>query len=331
MSTHRIEVIPVVLEKHPNADSLSIVSIPNTGYKVVVKTQDWVDKQIGIYIEPDYLVPSNRDEFKFLEQFSKTIENQGITGYRIKCKRLRGVMSMGLLIPAVEGAKVGDNVMEQLGIIRYDPPIPMSTKGECVKPPAGIRPCYDVESAYKFKSLFTIGEEVVATEKVHGANARYCWHDGQMYCGSRTEWKKESEGNIWWNALKNVPIEAFCKEHPELTLYGEVYGQVQDLTYGVIKNKIMFIAFDLMKDGSWIDCDEARELGKNLPWAPVIYRGAWSEEIFNLADGHSEVAAWNGVKQIREGIVIKPVKERSNIEIGRTQLKIVSNDYLTRS
>src|SRR5437773_1584681 len=65
-STHRAEVVPVVLEKHPNADALSIVKIYDGGYQCIVRTEDWVGKDKGVYIQPDSLVPLIQPEFAFL-------------------------------------------------------------------------------------------------------------------------------------------------------------------------------------------------------------------------------------------------------------------------
>jgi RNA ligase (TIGR02306 family) len=327
MSTHKIPVVPVVLETHPNADSLSIVKVNNFTY--VARTEDWVNNPLGVWIEPDYVVPADRPEFAWLEKSHKVIENNGVKGYRIKVKRLRGIMSMGLMVPAPAGAKLGDDLMEHFGIVRYEPPV-MSTGGEATKPPPGIRYVYDVENAYNFAHLFTDGEEVVATEKIHGANGRFCFLN-EMHAGSRTEWKRNDSNIIWWKALANHPeVEEFCKNNPTITVYCEVYGQVGGFPYGM-KNKIGIIVFDLLRDGTWIDHDESREIGKNLPWVPVLYRGPWNKDVlFPLAEGKSEVAKANKADQIREGIVIKPIKERGNLEIGRTQLKIVSNAYLER-
>lgn len=38
LSTHRVEVVPVALERHPNADQLSIAQI--YGFSCVVRTAD---------------------------------------------------------------------------------------------------------------------------------------------------------------------------------------------------------------------------------------------------------------------------------------------------
>ena len=335
MSEHKVEVVEVKLEKHPNADSLSVVRVGD--YTVCARTQDWHDGQLAAYIEPDYMVPSERPEFNFLgASGSKEIENNGVRGYRIKCKRLRGVMSMGLLVPAPSGAVVGDDVMGYFGIARYEPKIQSKyiSGGDCVSPPPGYHSKYDIESAYKYAGEFVDGEEVVVTEKIHGANAKFHFAIGDgMYCGSRTEWKKESINNLWWSAIYNtVGLQEWCESHPDLVVYGEVYGQVQDLKYGATKGEVCFAAFDIRRlNGDWLDHDEARAIYP-LEWVPLLYRGPWNKEaMFALADGDSAVAANRGVKQIREGIVIKPIKERRCDSIGRVQVKIVSNSYLERA
>ena len=80
-STHKVEVTPIKLEPHPNADTLSIAHIFD-GYICVVKTTDWQDGQLGAYIPPDSIVDSSRPEFAFLQGHE-----------RIRVKRLRGVVS----------------------------------------------------------------------------------------------------------------------------------------------------------------------------------------------------------------------------------------------
>ena len=86
MSDHRCEVVPVVLEKHPNADSLSVVKVFD-GYTVCVRTADWEGVDKGVYIPPDSVVPDT-EQFKFLEGH-----------LRIKAKKLRGINSYGMLVP----------------------------------------------------------------------------------------------------------------------------------------------------------------------------------------------------------------------------------------
>lgn len=318
-STHRVEVVPVKLEPHPNADSLSLVRV-FAGYVCCVRTIDWQDGQLAAYVPPDSVVDSNRPEFAFCAGHE-----------RIKVKKLRGIVSMGLLIPAPEGSQIGDDVAEQLGVVHYEPPMPVSTGGEAEKPPDGYHPVFDVDSLRRYASVFQEGEPVWITEKLHGASAKYCWSDGRIYCGSRTEWKREDEKNLWWRALRQYPeLEVFCRENPEITVYGEVYGAVQDLKYGMSRGEIKFAAFDLLRGSEWINPKEARELSSMfIPWVPLIeYNLPFNlETVLALAEGDSLIP---GANHEREGVVVKPIRERTNLEIGRVCLKVVSNRFLER-
>mgnify|MGYP001593299588 FL=1 len=321
VSPHRVEVIRIQeIEKHPNADKLGIVRI--FGYTVCVRLGDFQEGDLVAYIVPDSIVPDS-PLFSFLDGH-----------YRIRVKRLRGIMSQGLLIKVPEGVKEGDDAAEILGVTRYEPPLPLMSGGEAEKPPRGIYPVYDVESWYRYKHLLVPGEEVIITEKIHGANGIFLWQDGRMYCGSRTEWKKENKNNLWWQALRQSSwLENFCRDHSDICVYGEVFGQVQDLKYGTRDGEILFRTFDLCRNGQWINFKEVCEIfSVNVgasPWVPIIAKEPYDEEkIKKFMDGPSHIP---GAQHIREGIVIRPVEERTDSEIGRVQLKVVSNQYLERS
>lgn len=316
MSTHMVEVVPVALEKHPNADSLSVVHV--YGYTVCVKTADWEGHHLGAYIPPDSIVP-DVPEYAFLNG-----------SRRIKVRKLRGIVSMGMLVKAPPGAKAGDDVMEQLGVTHYEPQIKLSPGEEDV-PPAGYCPTYDVENARRYAAeVFVPGEELWVTEKIHGANGRFCFDGERFHCGSRTTWKKESETNIWWRALRAHPeVQQFLRENPQYVIYGEVYGQVQDLRYGM-EGKVRIAVFDLFYLGDWLDPAAARMVAPELPWVPIVAsRVPFSMEVLEaLAEGASFMP---GADHIREGIVAKPLIERTHPVVGRVHLKVISNAYLERS
>jgi RNA ligase (TIGR02306 family) len=325
-STHRAEVVSVVLETHPNADSLSIVRLYNGGFQVVVRTDEWTGKTKAIYIQPDSVVPDT-EQFTFLDGKN-----------RIKSKRLRGIWSMGLLIPAPDSAEIGQDFATELGIVRYEPPLTLQkiTAGEAESVPRFVSdlPKYDVESLRRYSEVFTDGESVVVTEKIHGANGRWLWdnEENRLFAGSRSEWKKYTESNLWWKALENQQsIKSFLFDHPRWCVYGEIYGPVQDLKYG--KNDVQIAIFDIMTpEYTWLEWEECVNLVKkyNLPWVPVLEENIpfHLNSLLQFADGMSQIP---GASHIREGIVIRPTKERWNDLVGRVCLKIVSNTYLERS
>lgn len=323
ISTHRVEVVPVVLEKHPNADSLSIVRV--FGFTVCVRTADWIGRETGAYIQPDSVVDSTRPDFAFLAKHE-----------RIKVKKLRGVVSMGLLMPAPEGSSVGDDVSEWLGVTHYEPPIKgePGTRGgpsrEATTPPAVYAPTYDVESARRFaRDVMIPHEPIIATEKVHGANARWCFDGEKFHAGSRNEWKLDVEGNMYWTALRGCEaLLAWLQAHPGDVVYGEVFGKVQDLNYGR-PGRVDLVVFDIMRGCEWLPALPAREESLSLPWVPTVYQGTYDwETLEGLAEGPSLIP---GADHIREGIVFKPLAERSDVRVGRVCLKVVGNGYLERA
>jgi len=318
VNEHTCDVVKIKLLKHPNADALSIVHVGD--FQCVVRTSDWNDGDLAVYIPPDSVVPDT-PMFKFLGGHR-----------RIKARRLRGEWSTGLLVQAPIDAVVGDDVMEDLGVTHYEPQMRacFKTGGDGATPPPGFHPVYDVMNFRKYSDRFVEGEEIVATEKIHGANARFVCVDDEIYCGSRKFWKKEDENNLWWKALSWTPaLEAWLRHHQNMTVYGEVYGQVQNLKYGAKNGEIFFAAFDILSGDKWLDYDEARRIGSGLPWVPLVYRGPFDKEkMLMLAE---EDSICPKADHHREGVVIKPIHERTDRNIGRVQLKIVGNRYLNKS
>jgi RNA ligase (TIGR02306 family) len=318
-STHRVEVVSVELKPHPNADSLSIVEV--YGYTCVVRTNEWKDRKIGAYIPPDSVCP-NTPEYSFLENV------QGSSAKRIRTVRLRGILSMGLLMPAPEGSKIGDNVAEIMNITHYEPPCEL-VGGKATGGPSGIYcPKYDIDTIRRFSNLFSPGELVYVSEKIHGEGMRVTYHDGRIQLGSRDEWKKRTEDSDWWKNL-TPEMEALCKANPSAILFGESYGKNKGFKYG---NKgIRFAAFDILLGTTWYDPHKFLDCCKefNVPTVPVLaidYPFDYAK-IADMAEGPSVLATSFGDSHVREGCVIKPMIEKTVPEIGRVVLKLVGNGY----
>jgi RNA ligase (TIGR02306 family) len=325
VSTHEVRVVRIpTIQKHPNADKLGLVEV--NGFTVVVGLESWKEGDLAAYIEPDYVVPET-EAFAFLGRHT-----------RIKTKKIRGVWSMGLLTPAPEGAVEGECVMERMGVVRYEPsmvPFRGQRKGEFVPadnapPPQGIviPGKYDLENLRKNWDAFVEGEYVVVTEKIHGANARYVFDGEKMHLGSRTRWVQDDGLNVWSRALRACPwIEELCRLAPGSILYGEVFGRVQDLNYG-LGDAVDFRHFDCTRTDrcatGWEDAVICVQVEFS---APVLYVGPFSKKkMLELAEGDSAI---EGAKHIREGIVVKPAFERLH-KGDRCAFKLVSNAYLSR-
>lgn len=347
MSKHEVPVVRISeVLSHPNADKLEIIRV--FGYTVCSSKGQFKVGDLAVYIPPDYVLPTDRPEFSFLAK-------EGETTHRVRISKRRGVISQGFLIPAPETVPKetdgliipkcrlacdgelppipGDNLINYYGIKRYEAPEPINTNGEVEKAPEGYYPKYDVENFQRYNDIIQEGEPVLITEKLDGSNFRCVFKDGRLRVGSRTEWKSEGGGDaIWWQCIRDNPwIREFCEANPDLAIYGEVFGhQGHGMKYGA-NGKRLFRAFDLLRGNEWLGWNDIQKYFQEFPalkeaWAPIVYVGP-----FKLADA-LEAAEQNtripGVKQMSEGVVVRPLVERSDIKIGRVQLKIVGNRYL---
>lgn len=332
MSDFKVEVVEVAsVEPHPNADRLDIARIFD--FPVIVKRGEYKTGDHAVYVPVDAVVPDT-EEWRWL--------NNGLPlgkHARIKAKKLRGVFSMGLLVQTAQAGPdvaISEDVAERMGITKYEPPEPgtYGVKGPSAEaePDPGFIPKYtNIDSLRRYRRLLTDGEEVVITEKIHGANARYCFHEGRFWAGSHREIKKNDPASIWWRAAEAAGLPARLSERPGVVLYGEVYGQVQDLRYGSKPGEVRFRAFDAfdIAAGRYMDLVDFDALVKSLdiPTAPELYRGPWSADLFSLAAGKTLT---DGADHFREGFVVRPVRERWDDHTGRVILKLVGEEYLLR-
>lgn len=325
MSTHSVNIIEIdrVLP-HENAERLEL--IPVGGWQAVVKKGQFKPGDRAVYIEPDYTVPTERPEFAFLAR-------PGRERHRLKAVRLRGVLSYGLLIPVPEDVAdqpVGANVMEPLGVARWEPEVKLTMADELPAHewPATHAPKFDVESYEKFPHVVAEGEIVIVTEKVHGANARYTSVGGTFFMGSRQRWLMPDGSHIWARAAAASPgIKAWCEAHAGATLYGEVYGNVQSLTYGLGKGEVAFVAFAATMGGLWMDQAplflSLQEYGVRT--APVLFIGQFDHDaVKKIAEQDSMLSS---VPQMMEGVVVVPQCERFHASVGRVAVKHISNRY----
>ncbi len=328
MGEGRVEVVRITdLEKHPNADALEIVNV-HGGYPCIVKLGQFKVGDLAAYVPVDSLCPTDVPGFEFLGGPGEIV--------RIKAKRLRGIFSMGLLIPAPEGSPEGDDVTDVLRVTHYDPQPVWRTTGA----PGGSFvssnavhvpfqwPVYDIEALRKHKSLFNDGEIVEITEKIHGCNSRYVVFDNQLWVGSRNQGKKEDESDLWWRIAKQFDLANKLAMIPGIVVYGEVFGQVQDLKYS--RDGIDWRVFDMydLNRERWLDLPELNTLCEELglPRVPVLYYGPYSyDKCVELAEGQSTIG-----NNVREGVVVKPVINRYERGVGRLILKIHGQSYRLR-
>lgn len=190
-----------------------------------------------------------------------------------------------------------------------------------------IRYDLEVDGTHNF-----VAEGVV----VHNTNVRLSCIEGEVMAGSKKlprkkpETEEDMKRNFYWlpysiPAVKHL-IDILGQQHKVVILYGETYGRVQNLNYGIPK-QIAFRAFDLYIDGKFLNWEEfvktCEEFG--IPTVPLVYRGPFDmEKIKEISDGKTLI----GGDHIREGVVVKPVIERTHPKVGRVILKRKSDSYM---
>jgi RNA ligase (TIGR02306 family) len=220
VSTHIVEIVQIKeLLPHHNADLLLITKI--NGWQCIVKKDQFNVGDKAIYIEPDYEVPLAHPLFEFL----KTASNEHRTHERIKVRKFRKEISQGLLVQVPDNLKhltVGTNVIEELGIRRYEPPEHISfepkqfKRGKSSAGPAGLVIAkYDIESLQRHNKIFEPGETVICCEKAHGSNSRFVlgktkWGKWKQFYGSRTRWIDDFKPTTWTRLISKL-IGLFSK------------------------------------------------------------------------------------------------------------------------
>jgi RNA ligase (TIGR02306 family) len=367
MSTFTCPVVQIPGHgKHRNADTLRITQVD--GCVCIFKEGDFQTDDWAVLIPVDAMVPVEHSAFSFLKDKQKP--NQ--THARIKARRLRGVFSDGLLIPltaipnfvrieegnavfsepsptspdglisydvmVVSLFRLGQDMSSYLGVTKAEDQAPAHMGGDQEYGPDV--PVYDIEPWKKFKGVFeNPAEVVVITEKLHGTNSRFQFGDGRLWVGSRNRFLREDERNLWWRIAAQYGLAQKLAKYPGLVLYGETYGDVQDLKYGAASGDRVFAAFDLYdtRTKSYLDYVDFKAIcfELDIPTVPELHLGPIGdgsvvEQFTNPAEGEKGFASTVDGKTLREGVVVKPVVERWNHNTHRTILKNVSHAYLLR-
>lgn len=258
--------------------------------------------------------------------------------------------------------KEGEDLADQLGITKYVVPVPEHLAGEVYAAGQHLTVPYDIENIKKFNEVFQDGEEVVMTEKLHGTFCgvgilpRGDWEEKHFMdrfvifskgLGGQGLCFKASESNMDNTYVKTLielgvltklsDLQANMEEEGAfdrpMFLLGEIFGAgIQDLTYGVPRQYRLFdVCVGYRGDQHYFSYEARKHLAEHLglPMVPVLYKGPFSKEVLDqYTNGKETISGKN--EHVREGVVVTPVEERYEDNLGRVILKSVSGDYLTR-
>lgn len=332
--------------KNPNSDKLMIWNGPHG--PVQFGQGSIQPNDLAMYVPVDHVVDTSIKEFNFL---ADKADHEG--KYRVKPVSLRGLPSVGLLIPLngqhhfftpsnsgiARIIQEGDDMSPYFWIEKAESKDFVRGNDSEVKSPLSV-PKYDVQGyqrvakdiPYEARNL---NDEWSMTEKIHGANMKFVLHDGKTIIGSRSQWKNVDGSGEFSRAYKKnqKAMDEIASNHPNVVFYGEAYGQVQDIKYGKKDVDIaLFDAYDFIEDRWWSPAELVTmlvALGYSNMYVPIVHSMICCtfEEAVTIAK--SEFSMRNGRsmiddKSIMEGIVIRPRN------FGRPIAKVVNPQYLTR-
>jgi RNA ligase (TIGR02306 family) len=348
MSTLRVTAEVLTVHEHPNADALELAQVGL--YRAVVAKGAYRTGEAAVYIPEQAVLPA-----ALIEELGLTGRLAGPDSDRVKAVRLRGELSQGIVcrpkaladVDLARAAVEGTDFAQTLGITKWVPPIPPTMSGEVESAP-DLLPWVDIENLQRFPDIFTPGEDVVLTEKLHGSAClvTYVADAGRVHVsskgfGAKSLALKEDPRNLYWRAVRGHGVAEAAARLAErlgarrVGIFGEVYGAgVQDLTYGADgrRESLGYAVFDVSAeiDGTvrWLDAAEL--LGGELPLVPRLHEGPYDiDRVLEIASGRETVSGCG--LHLREGVVVRPAVERySPVTGGRAIAKAVSPAYLTR-
>lgn len=338
------------IKPHPNADRMEIATI--LGWEVCIRKDEFKVGDLCVYCEVDSIMPE-RSEFEFLRNDK----------FRIKAKRLRGVVSMGIAFPIpilsngllglgidntngfvdtyfeytpLDHFEIGSDVTDLLGITKYDPPEVSSGQGNS----AGSFPSYvprtdesRIQGAMGCLDELN-GHPFYITSKLDGTSETIIWHNNELSVCSRNHAVKIDPPNLYWDVVKKHNLfdkfVSYFDQH-SIAIQGEIVGcGIQENRLG-LKDKDFFVfnIYDI-NQARYLSyneiCIHCKGLGLNM--VPIVEEGdSFDYTLDHLIEIANNGRYPNGHRQ--EGIVVRPQSEMfSNRLHGRLSFKVISPLYL---
>lgn len=355
------------VEKHPNADSLDIVTVLGD-YPVITKRDEYKVGDLSAYLPIDTVLPDIEQFYFLCPKNTEKYEENGEIKIRhldpkyelgsvpekhrvVKAKKIRGIYSQGMLFagPFVNSLSLGDSVVDILNLKKWEEQEEDNCKlqkpslGRAEKAPSGWAiPYYDIEGIRKYiksfdspdNSFLKQNEEIVLTEKCHGSNAAFVFDGERLWCKSRNFYKSKDERDMWWDVALRFNLEEKLSRFPMMVFFGEVIGQVKRFKYdalisaGKLNTTVHFFDIWDLQNMKFLDYDQRVSIIKEVGLNPV-------PELYRGPWLGKEkmyaLAEGNSTlnpSHVREGWVLNLVKERFEPLVGgRLQFKLVGEGY----
>ena len=305
------------------------------GWTVVVKKGEVKPGDLAVYFEIDSFLPI-RPEFEFLRKGCyKNVNGLG-EGFRLRTIKLRGQISQGLILPLniliePENRFEGEDLTEELGVIKYEPPIPDQLSGMARSNfPSFVRKT-DQERCQNLENEIFVDNadsEYEVTLKLDGSSITIYHNTGTVgVCSRNLDLQLDQEGNAFVGMAKKSGLLDLIPNLGNVAIQGELMGPgIQGNREGFPTTR-MFI-FDVFDIDAGVYVPSVTRLAllntilpklRDVQAAPVVRIGKIDcKNVFELleqADGESIN------NSVREGLVFKRLD-------GKFSFKVISNKFL---
>jgi RNA ligase (TIGR02306 family) len=375
MSSFAVTLERITVRPHPNADRLDLARVGL--FDAVIGKDQFKTGDVVLYIPEQAVLPE-----ELIIKLNLVGKLNGKAKNRVKAVSLRGALSQGIVAPltilnvfpealhysetmtalrTIDEAELSTfDFSEVLKIEKWQPEVPIHMSGDVVAA-TDLLPWIDIENIKRFPDIFTKGDKVSVTEKLHGT----CTLATVVFNGD-TEIKEvlvtskgfaekrlvlvENEGNLYWRAVNGYPVREMAVELRNLVegevasvgIYGETYGAgIQDLSYGATRSGLPgFAVFDAYVkltngEGFWVMSSDVNLVAEKvgMPSVPVLFEGEYDiDHIATIASGKEQMSGTEA--NIREGVVIRSAQEEKWVDAfgngHRKIAKFVTEEYLTR-
>ncbi|MCK9571563.1 RNA ligase (ATP) [Candidatus Pacearchaeota archaeon] len=324
----------------PGADSIEVANV--LGWHVVVKKGEFEPRERIVYVEVDSVLPE-KPEYEFLRKYCY-IDKNGFKGFRIRTAKLMGQVSQGIVFPlsVLPKQPIGTYYSEQdvtdlLGIVKYDPPTPATLSGLVKGNFPAFIPKTDETRIQAIPGILERhrGKECYATEKLDGSSMTAYLYGDQFGICSRNLELKESENNALWQVATRYDLKGAIEGMGgNLALQGEIIGPgVQGNKYKLKETQFRIYNIYDLEANRYIDYLRAVGMINGLdydvpllvPLIDYLTLDHSVDQIVELSRGKSQLADIR-----REGIVVRPVREATDPQLGRLSFKAINPDFLLK-
>jgi RNA ligase (TIGR02306 family) len=333
------------------------------GWNCIIQKGQYAEGGLVVVATTDAVIPQELSDLMNVTNYLRK-------GQRVRTVKLRGVYSECLIIPFsklllpktfADTVKEGKDMMELLGIYKYEPPavqVQLSS-GRKVKyhqnPNFGVY--YKFPNIKNVNAMFNENDEVEVTRKIHGTNARFgiCkkrklnlwdkvkrlfgdkWVEYEYVYGSHNVEKgSDSQGfydtDVWKTIAEKYNIreklwdlfknlQDVYEVGSGIVIYGEIYGPGIQKNYDYGLKEIEYAGFDMTIDGRYVPCSTSFKYHSMLGLKYVPVLEVWNWSEDLLTRYTFDKI--EGTKVPHEGVVIKSMDGNRH-----KVAKVISPDYL---